>query len=79
MFNCTCSATRGLLDRICGVNHPDCEALKGLSPEALSLVVSPTLDGQVFGDPTPPTDEEMRWLVPIKRPAVTTASTTVCR
>jgi hypothetical protein len=43
MFECTCPASRGLQGRICGVNHPDCEALQGLSSAALDVVVTPTL------------------------------------
>jgi hypothetical protein len=67
MFDCTCPASRGLQGRICGVNHSDCEALKGLSSAALGVVVTPTS--------APP--------VPIlgldQAPAgVTTAATTVC-
>jgi hypothetical protein len=42
MYECTCPAARGLSGRICGVSHPDCEALKGLSTAALDLVVTPT-------------------------------------
>ncbi|WP_147426169.1 hypothetical protein [Teichococcus wenyumeiae] len=43
MFDCTCPASRGLQGRICGVNHPNCEALQGLTSAALGVVVTPTL------------------------------------
>jgi hypothetical protein len=63
MFECTCPAARGLSGRICGVSHPDCEALKGLSTAALAIVPTPTPPVLILG-----LDQEPA--------AVTTAATT---
>jgi hypothetical protein len=61
-LECTCPAARGQQGRICGVNHPDCTALQGLS--TADLVVTPTFWGVDFGHDDEP-------------PAVPTAATTV--
>lgn len=49
MYECTCPAARGLSGRICGVSHPDCEALKGLSTAALGVVATPTPPVLILG------------------------------
>lgn len=46
-LECTCPAARGLQGRICGVNHPDCTALQGLS--TADLVVTPTAPPTFWG------------------------------